>query len=216
MKKIIVVIIVAGLLYHFRYELPIFSGGGAFDSDGNAEVWVFTSNNCGGWCKKGMNYLEDRLAPVRQLSIDNDEEAQKLYKDLGRGNLPYIVTGYQKVTGFYPAMISSALAINFGDQYLTSSEKKYYKNHFYPDGSPKIYMYGASWCPFCTKMRVEFEERGMDYVEIDVEKSADQDHMVKTMQIEGFPIVYVGYHRVPVARIGDVIDTVKLAKPRVL
>ncbi len=216
MKKIIVVIIIAGLLYHFRYELPILSGSGAFDSNGNPEIWAFTSNNCGGWCKKGMSYLKSRRAPVRELSLDSDEEAQKLYKDLGRGNLPYIVAGNQKVAGFYPAMISSALAISYGDQYLTSSEKKYYKNHFYPDGSPKIYMYGASWCPFCKKMRVEFESRDMDYVEIDVEKSANQDHMVKTMQIDGYPVIYVGYRRAPQARIGRVLDAIKQAKPRVL
>ncbi len=216
MKKIIVIIIVAGLLYHYRYELPFLSGSGAFDSNGKPEIWVFTKSNCGGWCKKGMNYLRGRQAPVLELSLDNDEEAQQLYKELGRGNLPYIVTGYQKVAGFYPAKISSALAVSYGDQYLTSSEKRYYKNHFYPDGAPKIYMYGASWCPYCKKMRDELESRDMDYVEIDVEKSSNQMHMVNTMEIDGYPVIYVGYRRVHQARIGNVIEAMKKAKPRVL
>ena len=216
MKKILVVIIVAGLLYHFRYDLPFYQGAGAFSASGEPEIWVFTSSNCSGWCKKGLNYLQHRRAPVRELALDTDEEAQKLYVDLGRGGLPYIVAGYQKVPGYYPAMISSALAVNYGDQYLTSSEKRYFKNHFYPDGSPKIYMYGASWCPFCKKMREEFESRGMDYVEIDVEKSTSRTHMENTMEIRGFPVIYVGYRRVPQARIGDVIEATKQARPRIL
>lgn len=216
MKKIVIVIILASLVFHFKSEIPFLSGSGAFDSDGEPEVLVFTSSNCGGWCKKGMNYLRNHRVPVRELSLDNDEETQKLYKDLGRGNLPYIVAGYEKVSGFNPSMISSALAVNYGEQYLTTSEKKYFKNHFYSDGSPKIYMYGASWCPFCKKMRAEFESRDMDYIEIDVEKSSNQDHMVKTMGVDGYPVIYVGYRRVRISKINNVIDAVKQAKPRVL
>ncbi len=216
MKKIFVIIIVVGLIYHFRYDIPLFAGNGAFDVNGDPEVWVFTSSNCGGWCKKGMNHLKTRRAPIRKLTLDSDEGALKLYNDLGRGNLPLVVVGHQKIPGFYPEVISSALAVNFGDRYLTSSEIKYYKNHFYPDGSPKIYMYGASWCPYCKKMREEFESRDMDYIEVDVEKSASRRHMENTMEIRGFPVIYVGYRRVDKARIESVIDAVKQAEPRVL
>ncbi|MDH5571006.1 MAG: hypothetical protein OEY89_04520 [Gammaproteobacteria bacterium] len=214
MKKLfIVIVLVAGALFHFKPELFSFdfSSSGAFDEKGNPEVLVFTSHNCGGWCNKGLLEIEKRQVPFNELSLDGNEANQKLYVDLGRGQLPYIVIGNQKVPGFYKGMIASALAQSYGEKYLTRIEKQYYSHHFYEDGSPMIYMYGASWCSYCKKMREEFAGRGMDYFEIDVEKTPDQSLLVDTMQIEGFPVIYVGYHRIQGADINQVLNAVKRA-----
>ena len=214
-KLLIIVILVTGAIFHFKPELFSFDfSSGAFDAQGNPEVLVFTSSNCGGWCNKGLKELTQRNVSFSELVLDNNEQNQKRYADLGRGQLPYIVIGQQKVAGFYKAMIVSVLAKNYGDKYLSSIEKQYYSNHFYEDDSPMVYMYGASWCPYCKKMREEFSSRGIDYFELDVEKTANQSLLVDTMQIEGFPVIYVGYHRIQGADINQVLTAVKLAGNR--
>jgi hypothetical protein len=54
-------------------------------------------------------------------------------------------------------------------------------------------------------MREEFANRNMDYVEINVDEASDRRFLVDTMQIDGFPIIYVGYRRVQGANINEVI-----------
>ncbi len=215
MKKLLIILIAAGALFYFKPEIFSFDfSNGAFNADGNPEVLIFTRSNCGGWCKKGLQEIKRHHVPFRELSLDNNEENQKLYAELGRGNLPFIVIGKHKIPGYYKAMTASALAQSYGDKYLTRTEKQYFRQHFYDDGSPMIYMYGASWCPYCKKMREEFTQRNMDYVELDVEKASDQDLLVETMQIEGFPVIYVGYQRIQGADINKVLNAVSLAGNR--
>jgi glutaredoxin len=204
MKKLVIIILVVGIVYYFKPELfPFNSGTGALD--GNPEVWVFTSNHCGGWCQKSILEIERRQVSFKELQLDGNEENYKLYRKLGAGRLPYIVVGEHKVSGFHRAMIASVLAQTYGDKYLTEDEIEYYQNHFYTDGSPKIYMYGVNWCPYCKQMREEFANRNMDYVEINVDEASDRRFLVDTMQIDGFPIIYVGYRRVQGANINEVI-----------
>lgn len=214
MKKLILVILALGALYHFKPELFSFDlSSGAFDNNGNPVVLVFTSKNCGGYCAKGLQELKQRQVPFTELPLDNKPENQQRYQDLGQGNLPYIVIGKNKVAGFYRGMMASALAQNYGEQYLNRWEKQFYQHHFYEDGSPLIYMYGASWCPYCQNLRQEFKKRDMDYVELDVDASANKDLISNIMNIEGFPVVYVGYRRVPGgAQIDKIIDAIKLAE----
>jgi len=217
MKKLLIILIAAGALFYFKPELFSFDfSTGAFNANGDAEVLVFTSRNCGGWCKKGLQEIKRRHVPFQELSLDDHEENQKRYAELGRGKLPFIVIGKHKIPGYYKAMTASALAQSYGDKYLTRVEKQYYRHHFYDDGSPMIYMYGASWCPYCKKMREEFAQRGMDYIELDVEKTSDQTLLVETMQIEGFPVIYVGYRRVQGADIKKVLEAVSMAGHRQL
>lgn len=215
MKKLLLLVVLVGAVHHFKPGLFsfIFSNG-AFDSEGNPEVLVFTSNSCGDFCNKGILELKRRKVRFKELPLDDNEEHQKLYDKLGPGVLPYTVSGYQKAQGFDPAMIVSALAENYGDRYLTRAEKGYYKNHFNADGSPRIYMYGASWCGYTKKMREEFANRDMDYLEIDVEKASDRASLVSSMQIDGYPLIYVGYRRIPGADINKVIEAKKLAISR--
>ena len=146
--------------------------------------------------------------------MDHDAKNQELYETLGQGGLPYIVSGYQKVTGFDQATIVSALADTYGDRYLTRSEKGHYKNHFDADGNARVFMYGASWCPYTKKLRDEFTNRGMDYREIDVEKASDRTSLVSSLQIGGYPLIYVGYRRIQGADIRKVIEAKKLAISR--
>lgn len=37
------------------------------------------------------------------------------------------------------------------------------------EGAPKVVMYTTSWCPYCTRARRLFQEKGVPFREIDVE-----------------------------------------------
>jgi len=57
-------------------------------------------------------------------------------------------------------------------------------------------LYGTTWCGYCKKLRGEFAEHNVDYLDYDVEKPAKQTWLLKALGIGGYPTVYVGYQRV--------------------
>jgi len=214
MKKILIICIALATFIYFKSPFAVSS---AFDVDGNPEVLVFTQNNCGTWCENGLKDLERRDVPYTELSIDNNKDNSERYSDMGGKGLPYFVMGNQTFSGYGKYWLASILAQTFGDKYLTSREKRYFRKHFYDDGSPLVYMYGASWCPYCKKFRKEFAEQGIDFVEIDVEKENDSQLLANTMGINGFPQVFVGYVRVKNAPdISEVVDAIDVAQSRKL
>jgi glutaredoxin len=218
MKKIIVLAIAIGALYHFKPGLfPSFLSGGAFDKNGNPEVLVFTVTNCGGWCEKGVQEIRNHGVQFQELALDGNEENQKRYESLGGGSLPFVVVGNQSIQGYDKGMIVSALAQAYGDKSLTPLERRYYNNHFQEDGRPIVYMYGASWCQFCKKLREDLVSRNVNYVEVDVERAPDRAVMEDTMAIPGYPLVYVGYQRVVGgSQISNVLTALKNAGNRKL
>lgn len=198
MKKIIFLVIAVAALYHFKPELfPGSGANGAFDSKGNPQVVVFTAKECNGACEKAVENLNDRKVGFQEVPLDGNEDNIKRYKKLGgNGVVPYVIVGSRSVQGFEKSMMTSVLAQSFGDKYLTRREQVYFNNHFSADGSPVIYIYGASWCTFCKALREELGKRKMDFVEVDVEAASDRAVMTDTMEIGGYPLTYVGYERV--------------------
>ena len=160
---------------------------------------VFTFNGCGSPCRTGISELKKRKVPFQEIEVNQNEADSdnfKLWEKSGRGSFPFIVSGKDKVMGSSKAQLATLLANNFGDQYLTSTEKRYFAQHFNADGSPKIVMYGVDWCPGCKKLRKEFKAANIDYLEIDVEKSGEKETMLQVMEIGGYPATWVGYTRV--------------------
>ena len=80
------------------------------------------------------------------------------------------------------------LAKNFDNRYLNSFEERYYENHFNADRSPKIVVYGTSWCPGSKKLREEPRASNVDFVEIDVEKTGEKEQILQTLGIGGYLI----------------------------
>jgi glutaredoxin len=201
MRKFIFLLVVGiGAWSSYNGSLPFLSTAGAYDEAGNPVVWIFTTKDCHGYCKLGRKNLDKRRVPYEEKLIDpqNDSDPNvKLWKAIGRGTFPLIVSGDEKIHGSgNTSMIVNLLGKNFGDTYLTRSERKLFKKHFYEDGSPKIVMYGADWCPYCKKLREEFNSNNIDFLEIDVEKSRNKTNIVNTLEIPGYPAVWVGYTRV--------------------
>jgi glutaredoxin len=199
-KLILIVAIGFGVWTWHNGELPFMSPAGAFDQNDNPVVWIFTVNGCGQPCQDGRDGLQRRRVAFeeKQINVDDDtDENVKLWKTLRSDNsFPLIVAGNEKIVGSSRPGLAGILGVNFGDKYLSRTEKRYFENHFYLDGSPKIVMYGVDWCGYCKKLREEFQADNIDFIEIDVEKSREKATLVKTMEIYGYPATWVGYTRV--------------------
>lgn len=171
----------------------------AFDNAGNPIVEIYTAVQCGSYCDDAVKALKKRNVPFFHRIIDPQTSSSEYY-DRWRlhsgGALPLILSGKEKVTNTSTSGLVSLLGKNFGSKYLTQFEKRYFKNHFYADGSPKIVMYGADWCPYCKKLREEFISAEQDFLEIDVDSSREKDLLSHTLQIGGYPATWVGYTRV--------------------
>ena len=198
MRKVVLAIAIGfGAWHWYGGGLPPMFEAGAFDENDNPLVWIFTVENCGKPCESGLNGLNRRRVAFEEKQIDlNDENDEnfKLWKSLRENNsLPLIVAGSEKLIGSSNPGIAGILGLNFGDEYLSKTEKRYFKKHFYADGSPRIVMYGADWCGYCRKLRNEFQANDVDFVEIDVEKSGEKNTISKIMEISGYPATWVGY-----------------------
>lgn len=200
MKKIIIVAAISIVAWQLHDgKLFFLSSAGAYDDSGNPAVWLFTVDGCGNPCDASRNQLKRRRVDFEEKRIDvnnNDDDDVKFWARNGRNSFPLIAAGDEVVIGSSSARLATALALTFGDEYLSRNEKILFKNHFYPDGSPKIVMYGADWCPYCRKLRTEFQNNNVDFVEIDVEKHARKELLTRTMEIDGYPATWVGYTRV--------------------
>jgi len=214
MKILLMLSVVLGAGYYFVFNISTSS----FDDAGNPITVVFTQKNCGSWCDNGVKDLERRNIPFTELPIDNEKDNSDRYKAMGAKGLPLFVMGNQSLAGYGRHQLLNIVAQTFGDKYLTRREKKYYRNHFYNDASPLVYIYGASWCPYCKKLRKDLDARDIDYFELDVEKATDPRLIANTMGVSGYPVVFVGYVRVLNGPdlIGNVLDAVDIAGDRIL
>lgn len=203
MKNLLLLVAIIGAAWAWQNgHLPSFLSGdtpNAFDANGNPQLLIFTRDNCQGYCAKQLKELKRRQAPYIEHHVDVDnasQESHQLWKKMGRKNFPYIAAGNDGFSGDATWQLSNLLASNFGDKYLTYREKRFYREHFYPGGKPKIVMYGTSWCGYCRKLREELQAANVDYIEIDVEKHSNPKLLSSTMGISGYPTVWVGYKRV--------------------
>lgn len=207
MKILIVLSLFIGAVYSFKPELFSFMNEkGAFDEQGIPLTMVFVHDKCGKPCDDALRLLKKRRIDYSLLPLDNNDTNQALWKEYGGVNsFPNIIVGNERAYGSYKGKIVSALAMNYGDKILTSTEKSYMKKHFHSDGSKRLVMYGASWCPNCKKMRTALNDNNIDFLEIDVEKSSKSKSMTSTLDITGYPVMYYGYKRIGAPRPGDVV-----------
>lgn len=199
MKKLFILLIIVGAAYTYKPELFSFSFNadkGSFDEQGKPLAVVFITDNCGKPCDDTLKFLKKRRINYSLYPLDNNDANIALWKEYGSVNsFPNIIVGNERVYGSYKGQIISALAVNYGNKVLTSTEKHYMKKHFNGDSSDQLVMYSASWCPYCKKMREALNEKNRDFLEIDVEKSSLRKSMTTTLNISGYPLMYYGYKR---------------------
>ena len=58
-----------------------------------------------------------------------------------------------------------------------------------------VIMYSTQWCPYCRKARTYFERRKINYVECDIEASAQNLAQFQALNGRGVPLILVGDRR---------------------
>ncbi|MFZ6654888.1 glutaredoxin family protein [Undibacterium sp. TJN19] len=66
-----------------------------------------------------------------------------------------------------------------------------YASHF-PDAKTHVVMYSTANCSFCKKTRAYFAENKVDYIDLDVEKSAVAASRHAALGGEGVPVIIIG------------------------
>jgi glutaredoxin len=200
--KIFLLLIALGAAYWQWHKgaLPFTEKPAALDAAGKPAVWVFTFNDCGAACKDAVQELKNRHAPFEEKRVNpddlNDANGQLWQRYKNGDQFPILVAGANSTGGFYTPSLATLLGNTFGTTYLTADEKRFFKKHFNADGSARIVMYGTDWCPYCAALKKDFNANNTDYLEIDVEKSGEQNLLSSVMGINGYPATWVGYTRV--------------------
>jgi glutaredoxin len=148
---------------------------------------------------RGVAFQEKEIDP----SNDQDKDVQ-LWREMGNNVFPLTLAGRSIARGMSKWDLISLLCENFGEQYLTLDEQKYLQRHFDANGKPKVVLYGTDRCPSCAGLRKDFRDNGIDFVDIDVEKSGEFDKIVRVMDIPGYPATWVGYTRVNGVTFSDI------------
>lgn len=208
MRKLLIVMIPLAIFwYAFRSSepdtvpqsgTPLVVEQGVYDEYGIPVVQVFTINGCT-MCQDIMKRLERRNVPFETIHLNpnnQDDENFQRWRKIAINRLPFIIIGDKAYITNARTRMVTILGGHFGAEYLTDNERRYFTKHFNVDGSPRIVMYGTSWCSYCAKLKKELEAEYIDYLEVDVEKSGEEKLMSKVMGIEAYPTTWVGYTKV--------------------
>ena len=210
MKKWLIILVVAGLAYQYRSHWLPQTSQGAFDAQGKPAVMVYVNDRCQGPCDQATAFLASRAMPYEVINVDQQPEALKAMRQLGSpGVLPMIVVGKVRLDGYARAQVDSALAEAYGLQVLPDAGQEIMQNHFEAGGRPKVIMYGVTWCPYCKKARKFFEDNGIEYLELDPEKSSEAKSAYQWLEGNGYPLIYVGARRIEGYREQSLQDTMK-------
>jgi glutaredoxin len=208
MKKIIFIVMIMGIVLYLKPDW--FQPGnmkGAYDEQGNPKVMIFVYDKCGQPCNDAIKVLNRHRVNFEIYSVDESEANKTLWNKYGAVNsFPNIIIGDNRVYGSHRGVLVAALAENFGDSALLPAENFYMKTHFYDNGSPRLVLYGTDWCVFCKEIRQTLDEKKIDYLDIDVEKSNYRKDLVETMDINGYPLVYYGYKRLNGPKPKDILS----------
>ena len=154
-------------------------------------------DNCGRACTEAESFLKGAGIEYERINLSSDAEAENRLRSLGGSNtMPQLYTGTRRVDGFHHLRYKEALGETYGLNALTGNVRDTFASHFYEDGSPKLVMYGASWCPHCKNAREFFQDNGLEFKEWDVEKESEGKRYYQTLEGTGYPLIYVGFRRV--------------------
>ena len=76
----------------------------------NYPVTLFTTNPCGG-CDQGRAFLKSRGIPFTEKTVSNEADEAKLKEAGGSGNMPFLLVGSARSTGFQAEAWTSMLNV---------------------------------------------------------------------------------------------------------
>ncbi|MFZ6862630.1 glutaredoxin domain-containing protein [Undibacterium sp. Ji67W] len=60
------------------------------------------------------------------------------------------------------------------------------------NGQPLVVLYGTSWCGYCAAARTFFSENGIQFKDLDIEKSQEASEAYKNLGGGGVPVILIG------------------------
>jgi glutaredoxin len=169
---------------------------GVYEDDGSPKTIFFTTSKCGKGCDKMRSFLKKR-ADFEEYDVFDFGAGAEMYESLGgEGYLPYVVMGKQRITGYDPGGLISAIAEEYGPDHVKEKERKALNRHFSRSGEPIVVMYMTDWCGYCRKARQYFVENRIPFVEFDIEKDHAARRDYNALMGSGTPLLYQGYKRV--------------------
>lgn len=197
MKKLLILLLVAGLAYQYRDHWLPQSHQGAFDEQGNPRVVVFVSDDCQQPCQQATDLLERRQVNYERINLNQQPDAMQTLRDWGgRGGLPMIMVGKLRLEGYSRVQVDSVLVEAFGLGVLTDYGQSVMGAHYDEAGKPRVVMYGVQWCGYCAQARADFADRNIPYTELDPEQSHGAKEAFLWLEGRGFPLIYVGARRI--------------------
>jgi len=195
-KKIILIMLLSFGGYQY-YNGQLGGGAGAFDASGNAQTLLFTFDGCGAPCNDAVSLLTKRDVTFENINLsDGDEQVARLKSHGGGSQMPVLIAGEHRVERFHPIKMVSTLAEVYGPQVLSKQEARVMAGHFDKEGSPRLVMYGTQTCGFCTKAAKYFNDSGVIFADLDIDKSNAARKNYDLLQGAGTPLIYVGFRRV--------------------
>jgi glutaredoxin len=200
MKIIIGIILLATGLYFLEPFWSEFTAApGTFRGDGSERIVIFTSPDCGARCRDAISYLTKSGQAFEELSLDENDKNINLFHQLGGTDVvPYLTSGYQVVSGFYPQDYLSVLAAARGLSVLDPKLREVYARHFDADNKPLLVMYGTSWCVDCAALREYCSSNQIKLRDWDVELNETAALHYELLGGRNFPLVFYGARRMSV------------------
>lgn len=197
MKKLLILLVIAGVAYQYRAHWLPESRQGAFDEQGKPRVLVFVNDQCKSPCGQATDFLDRREVVYEVVNVSQNPAAEEIMREWGsRGVLPMIMVGKVRLDGFMRSQVDSALVEAYGLGVLTQYGQKVMQQHFDAGGKPRVVMYGVTWCGYCKKAREFFVDNDVAYTELDPEKSTSVKDAYDWLEGNGYPLIYVGARRI--------------------
>lgn len=216
MKKFLLLALLAVAAYKFfPHSFPFLSQAGAFDKSGKPLVVVFVGPQCGEPCDAVQALLTQRGIPFTGVNVVGADGAPVKNK-YGIDRYPTTLIGKQEILGDDTQRIAAALAEAYGMESLPRMQRMAMANHFDAQGRAKVFMYAASWCPYCKQQREFFVANGVPFEEVDVEASQSNQLAYRALGGTGYPLTYVGFRRFAGYQEREILEAIaelKKSKP---
>ena len=88
--------------------------------------------------------------------------------------------------------LSISISVDAGSFSVTGSGSK---NHSAEKSEPNVELYSTSWCGYCQKARVLFRQKGIRFVEYDIEKDREAANRKRQLDSKnGVPFAVINGH----------------------